>query len=325
MTKRPPFIDHVLLIGFGAPATPDEVDPYLDRFGREYGIPSQRLDKVRDQYRQIGNVSPYNEAVLHFYQELRWSLARHLVPTPIFLGMKNWEPFLKDVLGGVRHEGHHHGLAVILAPHRSPASYDTYVRALEAAVAELGGTPLTYEFLESWHTYPLFIEAHAEAVKDVLQKIGELAENACVIFTAHSIPERGPETLRYVNEVRESSERIARAAGSKNWKIAFQSRSGNPSESWVGPDPSEALRAAAREGTKHAIFVPVGFLCENAETRYDLDIAAKAEARALGIGYWRSAAVLEGIPIVRMFTELIQNRLGYGAALAAARSAHGAS
>ncbi len=315
-------IDHVLLIGFGAPETADDVGPYLDRFAREYGIPPERLKKVEAQYREIGGFSPYNESVFHFNQELRWSLARHLINVPVFLGMKNWTPFIKETVADLRHQGLKHGLGVVLAPHRSPASFDGYVRAVEAAVAETGAH-LSYEYLESWHAHPLFVAAHADALGDVLVRLGDELDETCVLFAAHSIPARVAASSRYAEEILESSALVAAAAHAKHWKVAYHSQSGRPGESWLGPDPAQVLKEIAAAGMRHAVFVPIGFAADNAEVRYDLDIAAKAETRALGMSYARAAAVLESAKVVRMFTDLIRNRIEAEEAAGAARGSYG--
>lgn len=296
-------IDHVLIIGFGAPARPDEVGPYLEGFARGREVSPDRIEKVARQYEAIGGFSPYNARVLEFSGRLSLELAARGIKLPVFVGMRNWSPRLEQTLAGVRQGGFKKGLGVVLAPHRSEASFDRYLESVARAKTSAGAVQVDYEYLAPWHENPLFIEAAAGRFLKSVSFAGENGGDPAVVFSAHSIPRAMALNSRYAEEVVQSSARVARRAGISRWSVAYHSEYGGGE--WLGPDVASVLARLAAEGERRVVFVPIGFLCDNAEILFDLDIAAKNRARDLGIEYRRAATVLDHPAVVRMFAELI--------------------
>jgi ferrochelatase len=118
------------------------------------------------------------------------------------------------------------------------------------------------------------------------------------------------EKGRYAEEVRESSALVAKELNHRKWSIAYQSRSGPPSEPWLGPDISTVIRELKKKGEAITAVVPIGFLCENAEILYDLDGEAKKESEQVGLRYLRAETISDHPKCVAMFTELIQGMGG---------------
>ncbi|MFZ5801833.1 MAG: ferrochelatase [Candidatus Omnitrophota bacterium] len=288
-------MDHFLLIGYGGPRHAGEVDPYLERITAGKNLPASRLREVREHYLDVGGVSPYNAHVLAFADSLERSLRDRGNPLPVFVGMRNWHPFLSDTLASVAEQGLKKGFAFILAPHRSEASCLRYKRSLDEAV-EFSGVDIDYHFPGRWHTHPLFIRALAANLRAALEKAGPAAGPVAVIFSAHSIPRKmlgACPHCDYEKEYRATCEAVAREAGLLRWSLAYQSASGGKTGDWLGPDILEALRAAAQEGARSAVVMPAGFLCDHVEILYDLDREAKAECEKLGLGFFRAATVME--------------------------------
>lgn len=295
--------DHILLIGFGAPSRPEDVPQYLEAFAARASIPPARLAGVLKQYEAIGGSSPYNQAVNAFADEFQKALRGKGVNVPVFVGMRNWNPFLKDTLAEVKRRGLKKGLAIVLAPHRSLASFGKYEEALAEADFLTGGGA-EYAHVSPWHMHPLFIEAHTAAIHRALENTSARRADTRLLFCAHSIPEHMARASRYEEEIKESAALAAQAAGGASWSVAFHSRSGKPGDAWTGPDVQSALAAAAGEGVKAALLVPIGFLCDNAEILYDLDIEARRAAVAAGLEFLRAPTVLSDARIARMFAEL---------------------
>lgn len=273
--------DHVLLIGFGAPDKSKDVRAFLEIVTRGARIPEERLREVEHHYAAIGGGSPYNAQVM----KLRDAIQKVAPELPIFVGMRNWHPFLKEALQEIRAKGLRKGIAIVLAPHRSEASFDKYVRALEEAKENI-----EYEFLPPWFDHPLFIAAQAEQVAKVMP------DSPHFLFTAHSIPVEMAKKSCYEEEIRISSSLVAAELGMKNWSVAFQSRSGRSQDPWLEPDVCSVLK-----DLKNPVIVPIGFINDNAEVLYDLDI----EARAVTPNYLRASTVMDHPKFVRMFAELI--------------------
>ncbi len=339
--------DHILLIGFGGPEKPEDIRPFIENVTRGIPIPEERpnadalgqqnhletgrfearLREVERHYHAAGGRSPYNEHTLRLYNKIREKLSEKSIDLPVFIGMRNWHPLVADTLREIKQKKFCRGLGVILAPHRSDASYEKYIRTVEDGKKQTGGEEIKYEYLNSWHDHPGFIDAQAEGVNVILRPKAEESEilrsakrpfkvaqddrnlkNIPVIFTAHSLPLEMAEKCQYVGEVTRSSELVAKKLGIQKWQVAWQSRSGSPRQPWLEPDVVSAVRKLKSEGENSVLVVPIGFLCDHVEVLYDLDIETKEEAEKLGMKYFRASTVMDRPKFVAMFAELIQKR-----------------
>lgn len=303
-------IDHVLMIGFGGPTKPEEIQPFLEEVTRGLPIPPARVQEVARHYEAVGGRSPYQEYTLRLFTKLRERLQAREVPLPVFLGMRNWHPFLRETMGEIKRAGLTHGLGVILAPHRSQSSFEKYVQNVEDAKTHASAAQIRYDYLRPWHQHPLFIEAQADQVRTVLsRRPAEAQERAHLLFSAHSIPVDMAQRCAYVEEIRASSAAVAKALGRAHWSLGYQSRSGSPKQPWLEPDVESVLRRLQEEGVRDVVVVPIGFLCDNVEVLFDLDIEAKAEADRLGVRYARASTVMDHPAFVEMLAALIDESL----------------
>ena len=291
-------VDHAFLIGFGGPENPAEVRPFLERLARGTRIPEERLREVESHYQATGGFSPYNAHARRLFGKLQGELE-----TPLFLGMRNWQPFLADTLRGIADRGLRSGLAVVLAPHRSEASFGRYLEGLQSAVLE-AGVSIEYRALPPWHDHPGFIGAQAERIRPFW---GDGAGKH-LLFTAHSIPLEMAKASSYVAEIETSSRAVAGVVGASRWSVAYQSRSGPPGQPWLEPDVRAEIRRLKAEGIREVITVPVGFLFDHTEVLYDLDVEAKQAAEAEGLKFLRAPTVMDHPQFVRMLAELIKEQ-----------------
>ena len=376
--------DHILLIGFGGPEKPEEVRPFLeivarggsvfppprlplekpgggaffppldfsngrDRVGSQgRAIPEERLREVAHHYEAIGGRSPYNQSVFRLARKLQEALDRQAITLPVFVGMRNWHPFLKEVLREIKSRKFRKGIGIVLAVHRSEASYDRYVQAIEEAKQDLGLEGYECVYLKPWHDHPLFIQAQAEQVRRTLEHAwAEKKARSHLLFTAHSIPVEMAEQCRYVDAFQRSCELVAEelvlrsinssdnspspsplpleggedkgeetlanlpnsALDYSDWSLAYQSRSGDSNQPWLEPDVCAVIRALKAKESDSIVVVPIGFLCDNAEILYDLDIEAQQEAVRSGIRYFRTSTVIDHPKFAALLTELIQEEL----------------
>jgi ferrochelatase len=104
---------------------------------------------------------------------------------------------------------------------------------------------------------------------------------------------------------------VARAVAAKldhaRWTLAYQSRSGRPEDSWLEPDVNTVIRSLARDGERHAVVVPVGFVCDHVEVLYDLDVEAVETARAHGLSLLRAATVGDHPAFIAGLADLVVN------------------
>ena len=290
--------DHLLLIGFGGPEKPEEVRPFLERLTQGTRIPEQRLREVESHYRVTGGFSPYNRHAERLAEKLRARLG-----FPVFLGMRNWRPFLADTLREIAGKGLRRGVAAVLAPHRSEASFGRYVKSLEASVRE-AAAPVEYQIFPPWHNHPLFIEAQADRIRPLLNG----AARSHLLFTAHSIPLEMAKVSSYAAEIESSSRAVAGAVEAGRWSVAYQSRSGPPGQPWLEPDVLGEIRRLKMEGVSAVIAAPIGFLFDHTEVLYDLDVEAKQAAHREGLIFLRAPTVMDHPQFVRMFADLIKEQ-----------------
>jgi ferrochelatase len=297
----------VLLVGFGGPASPAEIRPFLDRVTAGRPIPRERYEEVAHHYEAIGGRSPFNEITGRQAAALRERLARAGMKIPVVIGMRNTPPWLDDALAELGRVAVKRALGFVLAAHRCEASWGRYLRNVEEACARVGPEAPAIDYLGEWHAHPLFIEAAADRAADALARLDPAArDRAILIFTAHSIPAAMAAASPYVEQLRESAELIARRLDRREWKLAFQSRSGNPRDPWLEPDVSDVLRGA--EG-RAAVIAPIGFICDHVEVLYDLDVEAARVAREAGVTMVRAATVGEHPRFIEMIAALVCERM----------------
>ncbi|HSE06341.1 MAG TPA: ferrochelatase, partial [Methylomirabilota bacterium] len=91
-------IDSVLLIAFGGPERPEDVRPFLQIVTAGQRIPPERLEEVAHHYDLMGGRSPLNALTRCQADGLRAALAAEGRAWPVWVGMRNWHPFLHETL-----------------------------------------------------------------------------------------------------------------------------------------------------------------------------------------------------------------------------------
>ncbi|MCM8794279.1 MAG: ferrochelatase [Candidatus Omnitrophica bacterium] len=284
--------------------------PFLRVVTQGTRVPEERLQEVARHYEATGGASPYNRYALLLAGKVQRGLREAGIQLPLFLGMKNWHPFLQEEIQKIKQQGLTCGLGVVLAPHRSEASFGKYLRGVEEAKQQAQAPELTYDYLPSWYRHPLFIEAQADRVREVLRDFSQRERGEThLTFCAHSIPIEMDRNSDYSGQVRESGALVAHALNFPAWSVAYQSRSGPPDQPWLEPDILQAVRQVKEKGWRRIIIIPVGFIFDHTEVLYDLDIEAGREAGRLGLHFKRASTVMDHPSFVELFVRLIQERI----------------
>jgi ferrochelatase len=300
--------DAVLLIAFGAPSRAEDIRPFLAQLLKGRPVPPSRVEEVVHHYEAIGGGSPFNQRTMEQAAALREKLEGDGPALPVYVGMRNWAPYLRDVLREMSEAGVRRALGVVLAPHRSEASFDRYQVSVSEARHALGGSAPEVDYAAGWYKHPMFIDAVAAQVSAALAKLDAADRSrAQVIFTAHSIPTPMSAASGYAEQVTESAKLVADLLGHESWSVAYQSRSGSPRDPWLGPDIGEVLRGLSG---RPAVIVPVGFVCDHVEVLYDLDIEAVAIARDSGVRMVRAATVGSDARFIAMLADVIRRHVG---------------
>lgn len=297
--------DSVLVVSFGGPEKPEEVLPFLENVTRGRNVSRERLLEVAEHYYRFGGKSPINDQCRALIAALRNEL-----DLPIYWGNRNWHPFLTETLRQMRDDGIRHALAFVTSAYSSYSSCRQYRENIAAAQAEVGPGAPKVDKLRPFYNHPGFIEASADQVRQAVTRFlpNELPWVRFVI-SAHSIPCSMAETSDYERQLRETSRLVADAVGFANCDLVFQSRSGPPSQPWLGPDILDHLHKLHREGVKNVLVAPLGFVSDHMEVVYDLDTEAQNLANELGMKLARAATVGTHPAFVRMIGQLIAERI----------------
>jgi ferrochelatase len=302
--------DAILVVSFGGPEGMADVVPFLENVLRGKNVPRARMLEVAEHYRQFDGVSPLNAQNRALIDALATELNANGPRLPIYWGNRNWHPLLPDTLRKMAADGIRRALAFVTSAYSSYSSCRQYLENIEQARKDVGPSAPRVDKLRAFFNHPGFIEAQIERALEALERIpAERRGTARLVFTAHSIPTAMARGCVYELQLREASRLVAAGIGLERWELAFQSRSGPPSQSWLEPDIRDWLRTAKAEGASDVVIVPIGFVSDHVEVIYDLDIEARAVCVNLGINMERAGTVGTHPRFIRMIRELIVERI----------------
>jgi protoporphyrin/coproporphyrin ferrochelatase len=300
--------DALLLVSFGGPEGMDDVIPFLENVLRGRNVPRERMLQVARHYEMFGGVSPINQQNRNLIAALRKELDENGPRLPIYWGNRNWHPLLPDTLAQMAQDGITNALAFVTSAYSSYSSCKQYRQNISDAQAAVGAEAPRVEKLRVFYNHPLFIEANVDHIRAALDQFED--PNAVnLVFTAHSIPESMAVNCDYATQLVEVGGLIAQRLGMKNWQLVYQSRSGSPSQPWLGPDITEHLRTLHNEGVKNVVVAPIGFVSDHMEVVYDLDVEARKIADELGMKMVRVATAGTHPAFVKMIRELMVERI----------------
>ena len=273
-------------------------------------VPPARVEEVASHYELFGGISPITELTQRQAAGLQQRLERDGPALPVYVGMRNWHPYLADTLREMAQAGLHRAVGFILAAHRTYSSCEQYRRNVAAARCEIrieGVEDVEVTYVGDWHTHDGFIDACATRISTARQSLPEtLRDCARVVFTAHSVPLSMATDSRYHDQLLESARLIASRLGLADWALVFQSRSGRPHDPWLEPDICDYLRAEERGGLEAVVVCPLGFVADHVEVLYDLDYEAAAVCERLGITMRRAAAVNDDPQFLDLMADMVR-------------------
>ncbi|HEY6563531.1 MAG TPA: ferrochelatase, partial [Pirellulaceae bacterium] len=308
--RRPPY-DGLLLVSFGGPEARDDVLPFLRHVLRGRDVPESRLREVAEHYYHFDGKSPINEQNRRLIAALRDLFATSGPELPVYWGNRNWHPFLADTIRAMRADGVSRSLGFVTSAFSSYSGCRQYLEDLEQARADVGAGAPQVDKIRAFGDHPGFIHAMSDRVSAALTSTDRKSSGARqVIFTAHSIPLAMAQACAYERQLRESCRLVAARVQVEEWSLAFQSRSGPPSQPWLEPDIGQALTELARAQPGSSVVVaPIGFLSDHMEVLYDLDVEARALAESLGLSWTRAETVGTHSLFVEGIRQLVLERM----------------
>ena len=297
----------VLLMALGGPDSVENVESYLldVRGGRP--TPADLIEEIRARYQMTGGKSP----VLGIMREVATQLEQTLNAAGaetfrVYIGMRHWHPYIKDAYAKLMEGRPDRLICICMAPQYSALSIGAYVKKVEEARAAVGGKfPISY--VESWYRHPGLIRTITENIKQALQKFSTEVRSAVpIIFTAHSLPERILQMNDpYPEQVQGTMQAVCERLRPLTTRFAYQSQ-GRSGEKWLGPTVESTLEDLHRQGHRHVVIAPIGFLSDHLEVLYDVDIEFRRLAESKGMQLERMAMLNASPALITILASLLE-------------------
>ena len=294
----------VILLAYGGPDDLADLPAYLLHVRGGRPTPPDLLAEIAQRYARIGGRSPLLAITRSTAAQLSAT-----VGLPVYVGMRHWKPSIASAVQQMAEDGVQRCVAICMAPHYSRLSIGAYRTTLEEAAAA-AGRGLAVAFVDHWHEEPAYLDGLAASVSTALLRFDRPGQ-AKVIFTAHSLPqsilaEGDPYDAQLEQTARAVAERIGLPPD--RWTRCYQSAAstGTP---WLGPAIEELVPALVAAGERAMVVAPIGFLADQVEVLYDLDINLQAIAASLGARLERAPMLNDSPALVAALASLVDQRL----------------
>jgi ferrochelatase len=290
----------VLVMAYGTATGSDDIERYYtDIRGGRTPVP-EHLVELRDRYAAIGNVFPLSDTTRAQAEGIVERLNEGRGVFRAYLGMKHSQPFIPDAVASMRADGVERAIGIVMAPHWSGMSVETYIERVIKATHDDGAGP-TFAFVRSYHDHPAFIAFLTARVSEALGRLTEDERaNAAMIFSAHSLPVRTlddgtqrcktcdcDDSCRYRDGLQETADLVAERLELDDYLIAWQS-AGRTNDPWWGPPIEAVIEELATAGRDAVVVCSAGFVADHLEILYDLDIEARGIAERAGMRFERT-------------------------------------
>ncbi|SDO16831.1 ferrochelatase [Psychrobacillus sp. OK028] len=279
----------LLVMAYGTPYSEADIERYYTHIRRGRKPSDEQLADLTGRYEAIGGISPLAKITESQAKGLcnRLNELQDEIEFKLYIGLKHIEPFLEDAVAEMHKDGITEAVSMVLAPHFSTFSIKSYNGRIQEEAEKLGNLKITS--VESWYDEPKFIQYWSDKVGAAFAEMSEeQREKACLIVSAHSLPEKIKELGDpYPDQLQETADLIAAAAGVKNYAVGWQSAGQTP-EPWIGPDVQDLTRELhEQKGYTTFVYTPVGFVAEHLEVLYDNDYECKVVCDDIGATYVR--------------------------------------
>lgn len=292
----------VLLMAHGSPEKIGDIPKYLCNIREGYKPDEHLIKKIQNRFFLAGG-SPLNKITREQADALQEILdSKQPGEYDVFYAMKNWQPYIKDVICEIKKQRYTDITGIVLSPHYSRMSIDSYRKAFINALGECG---VNGQFIKNWHLQPLFIYTIAEQIKKTLDSF---SGPVFTVFTAHSLPQHiRTWSDPYEEQLLESCKAVSSLINISNWDFAYQS-AGQARLPWLGPDVKDMIQILSKRGVSQILICPIGFTADNLELLYDIDIEAKSLANKLGIDLRRTPSPNEDPIFIKSLYEIVISR-----------------
>ena len=289
-----------------------ELRPFLESVLEGVKIPPARFNEVMHHYEVFNGVSPYNGTTQKQKEALENWFKVKGESMPVYIGLRHAMPSFKEIFEAMKRDGIERAIGFVLSPFRCFASFEKYVKKADEGRAAAGAASLVMEYTDNFFDHSLFLEAQAGKMRSILGRFAKAElERTFFIFSSHSVPVPMSDESGYADQFLKTSSSVTKALGLTHWACGYQSRSlpagRQAAIPWLVPDVKEIVRKMDTKKFHNVMLIPVGFLCDNVEVLYDLDVEAKKTAEDMSLKYFRAQTVMDHPRFIEMMgTQVLQ-------------------
>lgn len=312
----------LLMVAFGGPTPgccqrfspcPGEAHCFVSGILGHNPARRRRIAEVAAHYADFGGYSPFNTYTREQGEALAAELAARGLDVPVWCGYHHWRPYVRDVVSEMKAAGVLEMLVLVMAPHQSSVSWDLYLRIVGEGIEQAGEeAPTVIGVVEPWWKEAGFTEAIADRIAEAGRREGiDLrAPQTALLLTAHAVPESLSRTAPYCQQVEETAALVAARLGGPDYRVAYQSQSGDSTVPWTQPIVEDVIAAYAKAGKSAIVSNAIGFLCDNIEVLYDLGVEGQRYATECGVRFVRSESVHSHPAFIGMLADRVAAKLG---------------
>lgn len=315
----------VVLLNLGGPLSTGDIeeflfnlfmDPYIIeiplrgflRRGLARFVAKRRADKTAHYYEVMGGKSPQYELTMKQAVALEKVLCENF-DVKVYVGMRYFKPTIEETYRMLLKDNIENVILLPLYPHYSRTTTLSSFAEWDRVTKNLSGRMKVLQ-IESYHDYPLYIDAVVERITEALSRfLSGVRDKVYILFSAHGVPERiirrGDPYQRHIITTVDLV--------SKNFpnphSLAYQSRVGPVK--WLGPPTLEEIKRLAANEVKNLLVVPISFVSEHSETLYEVNHLFRNEATQTGIEHFEMMSALNDSPkFIEALSRLVINKAG---------------
>jgi ferrochelatase len=290
----------VAMLAFGGPLSAADIGQFIEAMTGAPPAP-ETLTEIGRRYAAIGGGSPLPEITRRQAAALQAVMIAELgVEVRVRPGFLYCSPTVGECLGGL---DAHDTIVLPMSPYSSRLTSGAYRAAL--AAAGRGELPL----LDGWHADRRYLAALSQRVNETLD--GADPNEFALLFTAHNVPlETVMEGDPYVEQLQQTVAQLLPTLIPGDWRLAFQSK-GRRGGEWLEPEAASAVRELAAAGWKKLLVVPVGFVADNVEILYDLDVELREVVVSCGLEYLRSRVLNDAPRFIEALADIVIEYLAH--------------
>ena len=139
----------------------NDIPEYLRNVTSGRPLPQAAIDEITHRYSLIGK-SPLTDITM-----AQARLLEQHIDMPVYVGMRNWKPYIANVVRQMRDRWHH-----ICRRYLSRPPELTHQRwAIPSRSARRSGPRSAVDFTEAWADHPLLIKAFAERLRSKYREL----------------------------------------------------------------------------------------------------------------------------------------------------------